>query len=303
MSIRLNHQPQQFLRLRHRPKYSHTLLTDLLKENPFERLGRFKWVRHLYSDWQALKQRNAHKLPKYWPPHTKTVFVELGADFINRAIAGLQHNAITPGLSLPRTTTTAILNYARSSLCYEPGRSTPFRIDEVKQVQLQNTKVFRGLVEHPEHCPEIQCLVRDPLLLTVVQRYLRYWPTQITTHLTWSIPTTLPLAEVQKFYPPTRYHYDIAGFNFMTAYFYITPVTRIMDGAHIMIPGTHRHKPFALMFSGSHSEQTIERYFGLSKAVPILGDAGFGFIQDPSCIHRLHPPALQNRLLLQIRYS
>lgn len=278
--------------------------TWLTQENPLERLGRFWWVRGLYSQLRSLQQRLFPTSPCYRPqPNALTLFPEVDAAFVDAAIAQLERNAIAQGLTLPPQTTAAILDYARSARCLEPGQDHTFLINEIEASHLNGTRVYRGLVESPEACAEIQDIIHDPALLDIVHRYLRYWPTRITAHLTWSLANPAPLHEVQAIYPPTRYHYDIAGFNFMTVYFYITPVQKSDDGAHIMIPGTHQHKPPALMRSGNHSDRVIDRHFGLHHATPILGAAGFGFIQDPSCIHRLHPPRTRHRLLFQLRYS
>lgn len=280
------------------------VLRLLKRENPLERLGRFWWVRGLYSQWQSLQQSLFPAAPCHRPqPNAPTSFAQLGADFVDNAIAQLGQHAIASGLTLPPSTTAAIANYARSSLCFEPGREQPFYIDEVSSSQLDGDRILRGLVAEPDRCLEIAHLRRDPLLLKIVHRYLRYWPTKITTHLTWSVANPLPLQETQKIYPPTRFHYDIAGVNFMTVYFYITSVRDRNDGAHMMIPGTHKRKPLSLMLSGSHANHVIDHHFGLQRVISILGESGSGFIQDPSCIHRLHPPVEQHRLLLQFRYS
>jgi hypothetical protein len=162
--------------------------------------------------------------------------------------------------------------------------------------------VLRGLVSQVERCSAIAQIEQDPLLLQIVQSYLGYYPTRITRHLTWSVVSDLP-ERGQSIYPPTTFHYDIAGFNFMTTYFYITDVD-VESGPHVMIKRSHVNKPLWMtLSSGRHSDAAVYGHYGKDKELVIEGKPGFGFMQDPSCMHKVLPPIKANRLLLQLRYS
>ncbi|MDJ0705454.1 MAG: hypothetical protein QNJ46_19415 [Leptolyngbyaceae cyanobacterium MO_188.B28] len=165
-------------------------------------------------------------------------------------------------------------------------------------------QVFRALVNDTNQCSAVNVVAQDALLLRIASTYLRYHPTKITCHLTWSLASNLTKGEVQNQYPASNFHYDIAGYNFATAYFYITPVLDEDSGTHVMIRGSHKRKPiWMLLKSGRHSDESVYAYYGKSDEIQIQGKAGFGFFQDPSCIHKVKAPTSQNRLLLQIRYS
>ncbi|QSJ17953.1 hypothetical protein JYQ62_03585 [Nostoc sp. UHCC 0702] len=153
-------------------------------------------------------------------------------------------------------------------------------------------------------CQAINLIAQDSRLVQIASTYLRYYPTKITSHLTWSIVSNLTEDEMKKCYPATNFHYDIAGYNFATVSFYITSVLDESSGCHIMIKGSHQKKPvWMLLKSGRHSDETVYTYYGKENEIQITGKAGFGFFQDPSCFHKVKPPTSQNRLLLQIRYS
>ena len=55
--------------------------------------------------------------------------------------------------------------------------------------------------------------------------------------------------------------------------------------------------------AGRQSDKAVLNYYGQDNQLIIEGESGFGFVQDPSCIHRVISPVKADRLLLQIRYS
>mgnify|MGYP001796294078 FL=1 len=196
--------------------------------------------------------------------------------------------------------------YACETHCHAPGHEGEIYVADVQNGQLKGGRiVFRGLVNHPERCPVVERMAQDPMLLEVVRRYLRYWPMRLTYHLSWSFAVDIPEQEQKKVYPPLNYHYDVAGYNFMTTYFYITDIDAD-TGAHVMIERSHNQKPFNTLFTSGAAAQLAQQvldYYGADSETVIEGKAGFGFVQDPSCFHRLSPLKKGRRLLLQIRYS
>jgi hypothetical protein len=101
------------------------------------------------------------------------------------------------------------------------------------------------------------------------------------------------------------YHYDVAGYNFMSAYFYITDMDEL-SGAHVMIASSHEQKPWHTLFapwSGRQTDDQVLNYYGQDRELLIAGRAGFGFVQDPACFHKLLPPLKQHQLIFQVRYA
>ncbi|MDX2217197.1 MAG: hypothetical protein SFY66_28275 [Oculatellaceae cyanobacterium bins.114] len=267
----------------------------------FHRLGRFLAVRKAYSFIQHQRQRGNETR---WKDNLKIQESSLfQAIAVNQCVNEIRQEAVCFGLQLPEELIVDIDHYARTTPCKEPGFQDLFLIDEVQEGRLRGGRpVLRGLVNNTQDCKAIALLEQDPTLIEIVRSYLGYYPTQITRHLTWSIVSHLP-DRGKPFYPPTTFHYDIAGFNFMTTYFYITDVDA-ESGAHVMIRGSHVQKPWWMVLSsGRQSDQAVYRYYGKAKELVIEGKRGFGFIQDPSCIHRVLPPIKANRLLLQLRYA
>jgi len=283
---------------------------DRLQKGDFHRtLGRFKLFRLSYSlclnalqsirsafhstdlDRERLKPRDLSFFQGISPSETSET---------------LQLDAVSFGLRLSPDMVKEIYQFACETPCTEPGFEGEFYADEVSNGRLKGERhAFRGLVKTPLNCPTIAALTHDPVLLDIVHRYLKYWPNQMTCHLSWSFAVDLPEAEQKKVYPPLNCHYDVAGYNFMTAYFYITDIDAD-HGAHVMIKQSHNHKPMSTLFSSGaepHLEQKVLEYYGADSKLVIEGKAGFGFVQDPSCFHWLLPPKEGRRLLFQIRYA
>ncbi len=267
-------------------------------------VGRFKLARQIYSLYQnRYQQLNADFHQQRLQPRNTSFLGDLSPQ---RCLQDLRQNAVAFGLQLPPAAVSEVLQFALTSPCQEPGFEGHWYVREVLGGWLRGERrVFRGLVQQPETCPAIQKVAQDPVLLKIVRQYLNYWPNKVSPHLTWSFVSDLPLQARKQQYPPLNYHYDVAGYNFMTAYFYITDIDA-QSGAHVMIAGSHNKKPAHTLFlpySKLDSEEQLLSYYGADKKLVIEGKAGFGYVQDPSCFHRLLPPIKSRRLLLQIRYA
>ncbi len=276
--------------------------TELFKGG--QRLGRFLWMRNLYSIVRNLQQRSNPK-SILWPSPLPKPMVALNLP-VPDMLQALWEDAVSFGLYLPPEAVNQIHQYANQQACVEPGYAKTFTINDMDaEGRLPDGHLpFRALVNNPTNCPVIKQLEQDFNLLRLAKDYLGYFPDRISCHLTWSLATQLSQTEVEQKYPAANYHYDIAGYNFATAYFYITPVLDQADGPHMMFPRSHREKPFSMLLqSGRQTAETLYRCYGKASESMILGGAGFGFFQDPSCFHRVHPPTRNHRLLLQLRYA
>lgn len=273
-----------------------------VKKQYLQRLSRFHGVRQAYSILQnQLQSLNPTVYQNRLEIRRQSIFTDIA---VQKAVADLRDCGVAFDLQIPMNMVTEISEFASVNPCKEPGFNADFFADDVKNGHLQSERyVMRGLVNNVRDCQAIEAIVHDPLLLEIVHEYLKYWPTLITQHLTWSFASDLPESEIKKSYPPTNFHYDIAGYNFMTAYFYITDVD-INSAPHIMIKQSHKYKPlYMLLASNCQADDAILNHYGRDKQIVITGKKGFGFVQDPSCFHKVKPPVTSNRLLLQIRYS
>lgn len=267
-----------------------------------ERLSRFHGVRKAYSVAQnKIQSLNPTFYRNRLEIQDKSIFTGIS---VKKTVIAMQNCGVGFGLQLSTNMVEEISNFASRTPCIEPGFHEEFLAKAVKDGCLQGGRyVMRGLVNNVKNCQAIEQIVHDPLLLKIVRKYLTYWPTLITQHLTWSFASSMPEAEIKKSYPPTNFHYDIAGYNFMTAYFYITDID-IDSGPHVMIKYSHQQKPLQMLLaSNCQPDDAIFNYYGKENQTVITGARGFGFVQDPSCFHKVKPPVTSNRLILQIRYS
>ncbi|MDC0834007.1 hypothetical protein POG22_13475 [Geitlerinema sp. CS-897] len=299
-----NLKARTMIRLNGRLSTSPNAIERLMRGDITQRFSRFRWFRQSYSWLQNIRQ----KLPlgvetNAFNPGSPVVLADAS---LGEIVSEVKTHAVAFGLRIPEATVSACLNYANRTACTEPGYDRPFFIGELDETGRlpDGHRPLRALAIEPETCPGVAEVASDPLLHQIASTYLRYSPTQITSHLTWSLASDLPETELRTGYPPTNYHYDIAGYNFVTAYFYITPVADELSGPHVMVRGSHHHKPLGMLLkSGRHTDEAIAARYGSDRELVICGDAGFGFFQDPSCFHKLKAPTRQHRLLLQVRYS
>jgi len=269
-----------------------------------QRLGRFLWVRRTYSAFRSFQQRlNSPNVQR--SELTTSPLIKMESS-ISDMLQLTRRDGVAFGISLEKDAAIQIYNFAVQSECIEPGYPYPFFIHELDEKgQLSGGHIpLRALVRDVSSCSILRDLSYNRELLNLAQRYLGYFPSRISCHLSWSLATSLPVTEVEHRYPPATFHYDIAGYNFATAYFYITPVLDLDSGPHEMIRGSHQHKAlWMLVRSGRHQLEDLYSYYDQTQTIVILGEQGLGFFQDPSCFHRVRPPTRHHRVLLQFRYA
>lgn len=269
----------------------------------WQALGRFKAVRRGYSIFQNRLQRLNSQF--YQERLNISKVSVLSPVQVDQCADNIRKTGVHLGLHLQEDVVKTIRSFADSNLCTEPKHNGFFFASDIRNGRLngKDRRVMRGLVNNIDKCPIVDTIVSDRMLIEIAQKYLGYYPTLITRHLTWSFASDLDEVEIRKLYPPTNFHYDVAGLNFVTASFFITDVDE-NTGPHIMIEKSHNRKPLQMLFRSNIQKETdVWRYYDRSEQLMIKGNAGFGFFQDPSCIHRLKLPTNSNRLILQIRYS
>ncbi|WP_017305280.1 hypothetical protein [Spirulina subsalsa] len=291
-------------RLQGRSSAAKNPLKRLMHGDITQRFARFSSVRKTYSVMQSIRQYCSGEL---YPPELNIAECSVfDWSSLTKHMENMHRAGVSLGLQLPSQMVEEIQDYALHTPCREPNYHRDFYISEVHNGYLPDGhSVIRALVTDTpsKTCPAIAQLLSDPFLLTIVRNYLHYYPTEISWHLTWSIASPLPDEVIRQQYPPASFHYDIAGYNFMTAYFYITDV-EADSGPHVMIRDSRRDKPLKMLISGGRqSDEAVLGYYGKDKEMVITGSRGFGFVQDPSCFHKVKPPKTSHRLLLQVRYS
>jgi hypothetical protein len=265
-------------------------------------LGRFRTVRSAYSSVRQLAASFGSTAVSDADEHT-TLFP--GTD-IARVVQTIREEAVFVGLQLPAGIVAEIDAFARSEplhAIFDPTGPTFKYADVVRGKCVDGRAVPVGGIREPSRCPAVQAVVNDPALRAIVRSYLGHEPRRVMTILDWSFASDFTdEARRRMRHHVIDYHYDVGGFNFVYASFYITDTDR-HSGAHCMMKRSHNRKPLRMLLgSATASEADVRRQFGIENEIVIEGPAGLGFVQDTSCYHRATPPTQGDRLMLAVRF-
>jgi hypothetical protein len=279
-----------------------TIVTRIARGDLAYALGRFRTVRSAYSGVRQLAACFGSSAVSDVNGHT-TLFP--GAD-ISRIVQTIREEAVFVGLQLPADTIAEIDAFARSQplhAIFDPTGPTFKYADVVRGKCVDGRAVPVGGVREPFRCPAVQTIINDPVLRAVVRSYLGHEPRRVMTILDWSFASDLTDRERRKMrHHVIDYHYDVSGFNFVYASFYINETNR-NSGAHCMMKRSHNRKPLRMLLgSTTASEADVRRQFGIENEIMIEGPGGLGFVQDTSCYHRATPPTRGDRLMLALRF-
>jgi hypothetical protein len=262
-------------------------------------LGRFRTVRIAYGGIRRLLDGPVTAREG----ELSTLFPDANIGHIIETVA---EEAVFIGLNLPTDIVAEIESFARSEPLhanYDPNGPT-FRHADVRWGKIPDARsVPIGGIHEPSRCPAVRAVVDDPVLRAIVTGYLGHKPRQIMTILHWSFASDFTDDERRKLgHHVIDYHYDVGGYNFVYASFYITDTDR-NSGAHVMMKRSHNKKPLRmLMGSAVASQDAVRRQYGIKNEITIEGAAGTGFVQDTSCYHRATPPIQRDRLILAVRF-
>ena len=265
-------------------------------------LGRFKVVRATYSTARRLLERFG-RAANVANDQRSSLFP--GTNLVN-VVQRIREDAVYVGLKLPTEIVDEIRSFALSEplhAIYDPNGPT-FRYSEVVRGKSADGRPMPiGGVRDPARCPAVRAVIDDPVLRAIVRRYLGHEPRKIVTILDWSFGSDLTDEQRRRLkHGVIDYHYDVGGFNFVYASFYITDTDR-NSGAHVMMKRSHNKKPLRMLLgSAKASEAAVRKQFGAENEIVIEGPAGTGFVQDTSCYHRASPPTEGDRLMLAIRF-
>lgn len=277
-----------------------TIAARLLSGEFHYALGRFHLVRQIYGNLRKLTEGQ----PTSPAGGDATLFTDADISDIVRAI---NTDAVYVGLNLPADVVAEIAEFARTEPLhanYHPDGPT-FRYEDVQRGRTPDGRsVAIGGIHEPCRCPAVQAVVDDPILRSIVTSYLGHRPRQIMTILHWSFASDFDDEERRRRlrHQVIDYHYDVSGFNFVYASFYLTDTNR-NSGAHVMMKRSHKKKPLRMLLGpASASPEAVRKQFGIENEITIEGPAGTGFVQDTSCYHRATPPTAGDRLMLAVRF-
>jgi hypothetical protein len=264
-------------------------------------LGRFRTVRKTYSGVRRLAAAFARQAAPV--PRTRTMFS--GVD-ITEIVRAIREEAVFVGLHLPADIVADIRAFAESEqlhAIYDPNGPTFRYSDVVRGKSSDGRGIPVGGVHNPSRCRAVKSVIDDPVLRDIAREYLGHEPRRILTLLSWSFASDMTDEDRRQLkHHVIDYHYDIEGYNFVYASFYITDTDRD-SGAHVMMKRSHNKKPLKMLLgSVTASEAAVRKQFGRENEIMIEGAAGTGFVQDTSCFHRATPPIRKDRLMLAVRF-
>lgn len=265
-------------------------------------LGRFRTVRVAYGNMRRVL---AGSPPGFDNDGERCQTLFPGTD-VNQVVQAIRDDAVYVGLRLPPEIVSEILEFARSEplhAIYDANGPT-FRYEDVVNGRAADGRPMPiGGVKDPARCPAVQAVINDPVLRSIVSRYVNHTPRTVKAILDWSFGCSMEDEERRRLkHHVIDYHYDVGGFNFVYASFYITDTDRY-SGAHVMMKRSHKKKPLRMLLgSAVASQEAVRKQFGIENEITIEGPAGTGFVQDTSCYHRASPPTRGDRLMLAIRF-
>lgn len=265
-------------------------------------LGRFKTVRVSYSHIQQLRGRRCRVPPEV--ACRTTLFPHVDVDGVVRSV---RESAVFVGMNLPPAIVGEIADFGRTTALFarhDPSGADFYHADVVRGRTRNGRQLPLGSIRNPMICPAVRAVVEDPVLREVARQYLGYEPSGVLPILFWSFASDFSDDERRRLKQHViDYHYDVGGFNFVYANFYIVDTDR-NSGAHVLMKNSHNRKPLRLLLgSAAASEAEVHRLYGRENELVIEGPGGTGFIQDTACYHRATPPTYGDRLLLQVRFS
>jgi hypothetical protein len=264
-------------------------------------LGRFRTVRATYGKARGLLE--ALQPGTAGSNNTSTLFPDID---LAKVVKSIREEAVFIGLKLPGDIIDQIKAFAMSEplhAIYDPTGPKFHYQDVVRGKAADGRLMPIGGISEPARCPAVQAIIRDPVLRAVVHDYLGHEPRRIVTILDWSFASDISDEQRRRLnHGVIDYHYDVGGYDFVYASFYITDTDRF-SGAHVMMKRSHNKKPLKMLLgSAKASESAVRKQFGAENEIIIEAPAGTGFIQDTSCYHRASPPTRGDRLMLAIRF-
>jgi hypothetical protein len=285
-------------------------LAYLVSHRPGYVLGRFPAVRDAYSWLNWLKDLFAGVTPLRIGELYGKAAVEIAATppgllmtdkAAKQQAAEMKAKAFSLG---PKVRAEAVARLQ------EAARTLPLEFDgkpigtyaELKAAPERYGRIAIATVSKSSALPDVRALAGDSALCEAAELFLGYRPRTVSSWLFWSFANQLSDDERRAAYQTIDYHYDVDGFNFMYANFYLLDTTA-RNGAHLLIEGSGRRKQLRHLI-GKARLTDAEAYdaYGRDAERTFEGPAGFGFLEDASCYHKALRPLDGERLMLQLRY-
>lgn len=280
----------------------------LVAHRPHYLLGRFAIVRDAYSGLNGLKdilvRTSPLRMGDLHKPATSTVDVArsghvLATKGATEQAAEMRRDAFSLGPRLDGSAVAVLQDQARAL----PLHFNDKFVGTYVALADQRRSLAIATVQGSSRLAMVRAIAGDEFLYRVASLFLGYRPRQVSSWLFWSLANQLSADKRRAAYQTIDYHYDVDGFNFMYANFYLLDTTA-RNGAHALIAGSSRRKRLGHLLGVARlSDAEAWQTYGRDAERTIEGPAGTGFLEDASCYHKALPPESGDRLMLQLRYQ
>lgn len=224
-----------------------------------------------------------------------------------RAIAdAIRDTGLWQGLRLPTETVGSICSFAETQPCFAASdRRLPFLAAEHESAEQEyGRSILTGhFLDGVLQCDAARDVIESPWLRDIATAYLRCSPYLIASRLWWSFAS--PAASRGDLAMASQsFHYDLDDWQQLKIFFYLTDVGTA-EGPHIYVCGSHRQRPLSYQlrpFVGLTESDAVAAY-GRAAIRSIVGEAGFGFVEDPFGMHMGVPVTKGRRLALEVSYG
>jgi hypothetical protein len=288
--------------------FSSFIRLDTLRETIILDRGCRWWLMYVFARFEAIK-RIVLIIHNFWTS-THLADVDIGRETIfpdldiEESLNSLETHGFAAGFSLSQQVVNSILQFTATNPCFANNDlNLGFFYAQKKLAQAKCGERFilasyynitlQSIIQH---------LVHDPKLLAIATKYLGCYPRNSENRLWWSFASEVPCNEKSRY--AQTYHYDVEDYACLRFFFYLSEVD-LSRGPHVCIRGSHKCKKLSHLLSlhRRRCEQEVIDYYGAGKVVTFTGSTGYGFAEDPFCLHKGLTPIAGDRLILQIQYS
>ncbi|HMF77370.1 MAG TPA: hypothetical protein VK604_17060 [Bryobacteraceae bacterium] len=251
--------------------------------------------------------RKAHWLTAKAAPSSSpqpTMFADVTCE---SAVEALRCDGLFIGISLPKQICADIASFAERTTCFAgSNRKVEFLPDEHGEAEQRfNQAILNGnYFEKVLECDALRAVQRDPLLQDIAAHYLGGQARLSAARVWWTFPTMLASAAEKRLASQDEYHFDLLDWRMVKFFFHLKPVDE-GSGPHVYVRGSHKRRALRHQLTPfiGHPVDDVLRVYGADKPVTLLGDAGFGFVEDPFGFHRATIAELTPRLMMEIAFG
>jgi hypothetical protein len=223
------------------------------------------------------------------------------------AVEALRRDGLFSGINLPKQICSEIAGFAAcNSCCVGANRKLEFMPDEHEAAEQRfNQAILNGnYFEKVLECDPVLAVQRDPLLQAIAAHYLGGHARLSSTRIWWTFPTKRASEAQKRLASQDEYHFDLLDWRMLKFFFHLKPVDE-GTGPHVYVRGSHRRRALRHQFTPfiGHPVDDVLKVYGADKAVTLLGNAGFGFVEDPFGFHRASVAERTPRLMMEIAFG